>query len=160
MRLSEIGRTVRARREEIGLTQHRLAKLSGLSRATINQLENGTLSDLGVVKLASLLELMSLTLNATRRHAKARGLRMASRTASVSYREALDIKTLVQALTTGRVPSGYEAHLCALIDEAPLSLIVQMVEDAARQSRVPARQIWRHLTKLAAGYASPRQAWH
>ncbi len=160
MRLSEIGQAVRARREALGLTQLRLGKFADLSRVTINQLENGTLSDLGVVKLVSLLELLNLTLNATPGHQKTRGLRMASRTASVSYRKALDIKTLVQALTTGTVPSGYEAHLCTLIDEGPLSVIIQTVEGVARQSQVPARQIWRHLMNFATKYASPRRAWN
>jgi DNA-binding XRE family transcriptional regulator len=42
---------VKVRREALGLSQQALGRLAGLSRATINQLERGTLRDLGVAKL-------------------------------------------------------------------------------------------------------------
>lgn len=51
MELREIGTKVQARRLEVGLLQEHVAKLSGLSRVTINQLENGTLKDLGFSRL-------------------------------------------------------------------------------------------------------------
>jgi DNA-binding XRE family transcriptional regulator len=84
MNLHEIGTLVRERRDTLGLSQDRLAKLAGLSRATINQLETGALMDLGVIKLACLLELVGLTFEAHARTTPHRGLLMASRTASVS----------------------------------------------------------------------------
>jgi transcriptional regulator with XRE-family HTH domain len=55
MNLTEIGQRIRDRREELGLSQDRLAKLGGLSRVTINQLETGSIGDLGVSKLLNLL---------------------------------------------------------------------------------------------------------
>ena len=64
MNLHEIGKLVRERRDTLGLSQDRLAKLAGLSRATINQLETGALVDLGEIKLACLLELVGLTFEA------------------------------------------------------------------------------------------------
>ena len=67
MDLRRIGSQVRARRSELGLSQDRLAKLGGLSRATINQLEMGTLKDLGVAKLAVVMELVGLHLSASQR---------------------------------------------------------------------------------------------
>ena len=60
--LQQIGVLVRRRREDLGLSQQRLAKLADLSRATINQLETGVLVDLGVRKLAGLLDLLGLAL--------------------------------------------------------------------------------------------------
>jgi DNA-binding XRE family transcriptional regulator len=42
----ELGHAVNSRRADMGLTQAALAKLSGLSRATVNQVENGTVKDL------------------------------------------------------------------------------------------------------------------
>lgn len=45
MDLQAIGRLIQARRLTLGLSQQRLARLAGLSRATINQLENGSLVD-------------------------------------------------------------------------------------------------------------------
>ncbi|MGS0758087.1 helix-turn-helix transcriptional regulator, partial [Roseateles sp. GG27B] len=47
MNLAEIGHLLRARRTALGLSQARLAAMSGLSRATIIQLESGSLVDLG-----------------------------------------------------------------------------------------------------------------
>ena len=88
MNLHEIGTLVRERRDTLGLSQDRLAKLAGLSRATINQLETGALVDLGVIKLACLLELVGLTFEAHARATPHRGLLMASRTASVSYKSS------------------------------------------------------------------------
>lgn len=51
MQLYEIGQAVAKRRTELDLTQAQLARLAGLSRLTVNQLENGKLTDLGVNKL-------------------------------------------------------------------------------------------------------------
>ena len=58
MNLNEIGQRTRDRREELGLSQARLAKLVGLSRVTINQLETGAIGDLGVSKLLNLLNVL------------------------------------------------------------------------------------------------------
>ena len=60
MNLNSIGQIVQRRRQALGLSQARLAKLSGLSRATINQLETGTLVDLGASKLIVLLDLLGI----------------------------------------------------------------------------------------------------
>lgn len=51
----KIGQLVQTRREALGLSQARLALLAGLSRATINPLENGSLVDLGAAKLLALI---------------------------------------------------------------------------------------------------------
>ena len=50
MNLRSLGELVRTRRTELGLSQAQLGHLCHLSRTTINLLENGTLSDLGVVE--------------------------------------------------------------------------------------------------------------
>jgi transcriptional regulator with XRE-family HTH domain len=160
MNLRELGGLVRYRRESVGLSQERLARLSGLSRATINQLENGTLVDLGVSKLANLMDLLGLQLEAnpckpTSRHA----LRMASRTASVSYRTPIGTRQLADALTTGELPPNLIAHVSTFLDEAPLSLVVSAVEEAARSRGVPPKRIWQHLAHWAHEFRSPRAAW-
>lgn len=51
MNLVEIRDEIQNKRGEAGLLQEHLAKFVGLSRVTINQLENGTLRDLGYTKL-------------------------------------------------------------------------------------------------------------
>lgn len=161
MKLSEMGRRVRERREALGLSQERLAKLSGLSRATVNQLENGTLVELGVTRLMALLDLMGLELSAGVRSTRPqRGLRMASRTASVSYRKTLQPDALAHALASGELPSDLRPHLATLLDEAPLPIIVSAVEEAALQEQVPPKLMWRHLYRWAQSLHSPRTAWN
>ena len=159
MNLHEIGKLVRERRDTLGLSQDRLAKLAGLSRATINQLETGALVDLGVIKLACLLELVGLTFEAHARTTPHRGLLMASRTASVSYRTRLDAAQLAKALVTGEVPPGLLPHVATFLDEAPLPLVVSAVEEAAKRGRVPPKRIWQHVVRWASEIDSPRRVW-
>lgn len=159
MQLTEIGAAVRARREALGLSQHGLAKLAGLSRATVNQLERGSLRDLGIAKLTRLLGLLGLALDAKQARTPPRGLWTASRAASVSYKRTLDPGSLARALASGDIPPGLEPHLAALLDEVPLPLVVRAVEEAARQERVPPRRIWRHLARWAAELRSPRRVF-
>jgi transcriptional regulator with XRE-family HTH domain len=75
---------VRTRREGLGLSQARLARLSARSRATIKQLETGTIVDLGVTRLAHLPDLLRLSLRAEHEASRSRGLQAISQTASVS----------------------------------------------------------------------------
>jgi transcriptional regulator with XRE-family HTH domain len=159
MNLHEIGKLVRERRDTLGLSQDRLAKLAGLSRATINQLETGALVDLGVIKLACLLELVGLTFEAHARTTPHRGLLMASRTASVSYRTQLDAAQLAKALATGEVPPGLLPHVATFLHEAPLPLVVSAVEEAAKRGRVPPKRIWQHVVRWASEINSPRRVW-
>lgn len=159
MNLPEIGHLVRERRGSLGLSQQRLARLSGLSRATVNQLENGTLVDLGVSKLAHLMDLIGLQLEAGACTRARHGLRMASRSASVSYRTRLDADRLARALATGDLPANLVAHVSTFIDEAPLPVVVSAIEEAARIRGVPPKRIWRHLTRWAHELRSPRPAW-
>ncbi len=60
--LDEIGRTVASARNAAGLRQSDLAAKAGLSRATIDALENGRASDLGVSKLSRILAVLGLEL--------------------------------------------------------------------------------------------------
>jgi transcriptional regulator with XRE-family HTH domain len=66
MRLLEIGNRIRSERRRKGLTQARLAEEAGLSRATLNGLENGTVRELGFHKLDALLGILGLELAPTR----------------------------------------------------------------------------------------------
>ncbi len=160
MSLVELGSLVRARREALGLSQHRLAQMAGLSRTTINLLETGKLTDLGIAKVNELLEIVGLSLHAeVHKNPLPNAALMASRTASVSYRDPLTPEELIEALATGKIPPGRDAHLATLIDEAPLSLVVSSVELAARQSAIPPKHIWKHVSEWARAFHSPRKAW-
>ena len=158
MNLREVGLLVRERRETLGLSQDRLAKMAGLSRATINQLETGTLVDLGVTKLASLLDLVGLEFEANARAPK-HGLLMASRTASVSYKEQLDAGRLAKALVTGEVPAELLPHVATFLDETPLPLVVSAVEEAAKRGHIPPKRVWQNVLRWASDLHSPRRVW-
>jgi transcriptional regulator with XRE-family HTH domain len=77
--------------------QDTLAKLSGLSHATVNQVENGTINDLSLTRASKLLEVLGLFISVAAprpRHlknmdAKSSALDLAARTAGVSYRLAM-----------------------------------------------------------------------
>ena len=89
MKSADIGHLVRKSRHVLGISQARLAKLSGFSRATISQLETGTIGDLGAVKLMGLLDLLGVRLNGTAQRAAHNALQPVSQTASLSYKHRL-----------------------------------------------------------------------
>lgn len=62
MRLLEIGNRIRSERRTKGLTQARLAEAAGLSRATLNGLEKGTVRELGFHKVDAILGILGLEL--------------------------------------------------------------------------------------------------
>lgn len=159
MNLIEIGQRIRDRREELGLSQDRLARLGGLSRVTVNQLETGLIGELGASKLLHLLDLLGLTLDARTRVTQGHALRMACRTASVSYKRALSPREFSRALAYGTLPTEITPHVATLLDEAPLQIIVSAVEEAALQEHVAPKAIWRHVIKWAQVLQSPRKEW-
>lgn len=145
MQLAEIGALVHTRRASLGLSQQRLASLARLSRATINQLERGTLKDLGVAKLIALAGLLGIDISAQPKPVKANGLLMAAVTSGVSYRRQLDEDVLARALGSGEIPPGFRAQVGALLEEAPLEILVKAVEESAQREGVPAKKIWEHV---------------
>lgn len=159
MNLASIGQLVQRRRQVLGLSQARLAKLSGLSRATINQLETGTIVDLGAAKLIVLLDLLGLALDASQRPPRGNALALASRTASVSYKEVLEPQTLAAAMVDGHLPARITPHVASLLDEAPLPIIVGAVEEVARNTQCPSKTLWKHLLQWAHDLQSPRTVW-
>ncbi len=159
MNLTDIGHLVLARRDALGMSQARLARLCGLSRATINQLENGSLVDLGAAKLLALLQLLGIDLVTQATSPRAHALTSLSQTASVSYKSELTPEALSAALTSGTLPADLVAHMSTLLDEAPLSLIVASVEEVAQSTQTPPKMLWKHLVNWAQALHSPRSAW-
>ena len=157
--LSNLGTLIRERREALGLTQSRLARLSGLSRQTLVGLEAGALSDLGFNRVAHLLSVLGLGLEPPSQAARSRkrGLWMAAKNASVSTAREVPPDTLGHALVSGSVPKGCAAHLTHLLDEAPLPLVVMAVEEAAANEGVAPKAVWRNVAKLARSLAVHRQ---
>lgn len=69
MNFAETGILLREARQKAGLTQATLATRLGMSRATISQLENGTIEELGVRKLANLCDRLGLEISVRPRRA-------------------------------------------------------------------------------------------
>lgn len=159
MNLVEIGQLVHARRTTLGLSQARLAALGGLSRATINQLENGTLVDLGAAKLLALLDLLGIGINAATRKRHIHALLALSQTASVSYRTTLQPQELAESLVKGTLPESITPHVATLLDEAPLPLIVAAVEEVAVAQHCAPKALWKSLVQWAQDLHSPRSVW-
>lgn len=159
MDIQTVGKAVRERREALGLTQDRLAKLAELSRQTVQRLEAGTIKDLGFQRMVSLLAVLGLCFDRVSLDArkKKRGLWMAAKTSSVSYMGDLTEEMLQHILATGETPVGFEAHIGHLLDEAPVSLVVMAVEEAARQEHRPPAEIWLNVAKLARKHSDERK---
>ena len=130
-----------------------------MSRATINQLENGALVDLGATKLIALLDLVGIHLDAGTSKSQLHALQSLSQTASVSYKTVLDPEALAAALIDGELPVLISPQVATLLDEAPLSLIVAAVEEVAGQSQQAPKLLWKHLIAWAHLLQSPRPVW-
>ena len=159
MNLADIGRLVHTRRTALGLSQARLALMSGLSRATINQLETGSLVDLGAAKLIALLDLVGINLDAGARKGHQGALQSVSQSASVSYKTLLSPAALAAALVDGTLPKQLTPHIATLLDEVPMSLIVAAVEEVAAASSISPKLLWKHVFNWAKDLHSPRGVW-
>lgn len=160
MRLSEIGQRVREQRQALGLTQEQLARLSELSRTTINQMENGTLVDLGYAKLSQLLAVLGLDLQAKSATGLDHALTVAARTASTSYKNTLTPETLAEMLASGQAPQEYRPHLMTLLDETPLPVVVKAIHEVAQRSpSVTPRKMMKHMAKWADEFHTYRAVW-
>lgn len=131
MRIQELGRAIRDARTARGLTQAELAAAAGLSRNTLNRLENGLFPDLGIRKAGAILEKlgMELTVKAVKQKPhKPDFVSMACTSAGVSFKKQLTSEELVHALLSGKATPGKEAHFIVLLEEAPAALLKGLVE--------------------------------
>jgi transcriptional regulator with XRE-family HTH domain len=62
LKLHSIGSQIASRRKALGLTQSALAQKAGVSRATLESLENGRSGELGFSKVANILLVLGLEL--------------------------------------------------------------------------------------------------
>jgi len=150
LNLEELGQAIRRARLARGLTQSQLAHTAGLTRVTINQLENGLIRELGVRKLSALLSQLDMTLSIDtlpdRRPSDY--LRLASTTASVSFKTPLTEEELQRALLTGKVPAARRAHIRTLLEEAPSTLLEGLIAQVSRFAK-PGK-VERNVARIAA----------
>ncbi|MFZ6767750.1 helix-turn-helix transcriptional regulator [Undibacterium sp. Di26W] len=159
MKLHEIGAQVKEKRIELGLTQAQVAKLAGLSRTTINQLESGVLPDLGYSKLLNLLAILGLDMDAKPSKGISKALEIAARTASTSYSMMLSSSTLENILAAGIAPVEYHPHLMTLLEETPLPIVVKAIQEASMATHTSTRTIMRNVSKFARDLHIYRKVW-
>lgn len=154
----------------MGLTQDRLARLSGLSRSTVNAAEKQSIGNLSLVKAVALLESIGLSMNVSatclggatfRKTAppSRSALERAAATASVSYAQAMTAKQLEMALATAEAPQSFRPHLHVLLDEAPVSLLAKVVDEIHAENALPRAQVWRRMRNLAHELRCYRLLW-
>ena len=158
MNLAQIGGEVQSKRMQAGLLQEHLARLAGLSRVTINQLENGTLKDLGYTKLKAVMDILGLNMETVRPTGLKSALAVAARSVSTSYRDILTPDMLSMFLRSGQAPEQFQPHLMALLDETPLPVVVKAVTEVATPD-VPAKKIMKHLGLWAKEWKVHRTVW-
>lgn len=137
MRVQELGYEIRQARMRRGMTQATLARDSGISRVTLNQLESGLFPDLGIRKVQLLLENLGLELALAENSAQRSPdfIHMASTSASVSFRETLSDEELIRILLTGKVPTNRRPHIRALIEEASPKMLQGLAEEVGRWTK-------------------------
>ena len=149
MLIQELGRAIRKGRNARGLTQAELAARAGLSLNTLNRLENGLFPDLGIKKAEAILGKLGMELNikAAKSKKKPDFVAMACTSASVSFKKQLTPDELIHALLSGKVPTGKEAHLITLLDEAPPGLLKGLIGQVG--SWVKPGKVERNLARIA-----------
>lgn len=165
--MSELGKALATRRSQMGLTQSALATLSGLTRQTINQMENGTIGDLSLNRAERLANAVGLTLRVEQPSAgkgasasrRASMLSRAARTASVSFAAPLPPAGLRKILVEGTVPPRHVPHVHALLDDAPVSLLAALAEEMHRDAGMPPQAVWQRFRQLAHQVKSRRDLW-
>src|SRR5688500_4218465 len=131
MRIPELGQALRTARTAQGLTQAELAAAAGLTRNTLNRIENGLFPDLGIRKASALLQKLGLDLEVKAMKSKPTKpdfIEMACASAGVSFKRQLTSDELVQALLSGKAPKDKHAHFIVLLEEAPPALLNGLVQ--------------------------------
>jgi len=148
MRLIEIGHRLRQARQSLGLTQAYVARASGVSRATLVELENGLVRDLGIAKVLAIADVVGMTLKATPapRRAGRDFPALATKAANVGFRTPILEADLLRAFLTGTVSAKARPHLRRLLEDSPPEMIRGLLDEIAGWSK-PGR-LSRNVEKL------------
>jgi Predicted transcriptional regulators len=104
--VSELGALLRKARSDIGLSQGDVARMTGLSRQTINYAEQGRVG-LGADSLLDLMGLLGIRFEQSAEDERA--LALLAKTASVSYRETLPVSQVLSDSQTESITAGLDS---------------------------------------------------
>jgi len=76
-------------------------------------------------------------------------LELAAQTASTSYARPLPPEVLRDALLTGQMPDEFAPHIGTLLEEAPISLLVKVVEQLNAENEQPWERVWAVMEEFA-----------
>ncbi len=154
-----MGNVVRQARRAAGLSQKELARLAGISRATLNYLENEPDSDMGAIKLLHVLDVLGVRLVLEQPASSADAAAVAAAIGALPRAERIPVPVLVESLITGRQPIGHEAALARFLDQAPMAAVVAAVRLAAAHDGMAPKAAWKHAVLLAAAAGCTRTEW-
>jgi hypothetical protein len=163
----ELARTARTRRLEIGLSIDAMADLAGVPLAVVDQIENAGGGDLRVLDVAAVLGVLGLGLMLPRAHpplkrsgdSEMSPLSIAARTASTSYRHKATPEAVKVALARGSVDEAFVVHVATLLDEAPVSLLAEAVEQVHAEDGISRELIWGNMRQIARQLRVRRPLW-
>jgi transcriptional regulator with XRE-family HTH domain len=163
---SELSHIVRARRTEMGLTQATVARLCGLSRATVNQIEAGNIRDLSLSRTANLLAVLGVSIVFSAfRHASVSGkprmsaMQRAAQSASVSFKTSLPIDVLEEALSNATVPDRFAHHLNEVLESSSVALLADLVNEVHEARNLERKKVWDNMRQLAKELGTRREMW-
>ena len=138
-----------------------MADLVELSRATVNELENGKLKDLSSHRIERVANELGFAVGlvGTRRPKDKSALDAAARVASVPYTTELPASVLFDSIKDGVVPPGYIPHLRTLLQEAPIATLADVADELQQLHHVPKADTWKHMRMLASVLKCNRRLW-
>lgn len=162
MKVAAVGSVVRSYRKASGISQKELAARVGISRATLNYLESGRDIEIGAAKLLALLDVLSIpfsmptdvdgsgdddTIDELLKGISGKGGKKMPR------------KILIEAMTTGRVPIGFESQVEQVLETAPEPTVLALVRATSAASGLSAQAVWKNGRNLAKAVGSARKGW-
>lgn len=161
MELAQLGMTIRGARVASGISQAQLARMVGVSRATINYAEQGR-SAIGADTLLRILRPLGLGITSThfqRVNDDAPAIDFLAASSSVSFKESIPPDEVQRALLSGQLEVHWIPHIATIIDEASDALLLRAVREVSLNKSVPASSLWRNLKSLALAVNSPNPRW-
>lgn len=162
--MADAGRLIRAYRKASGLSQKDLARMGGVSRATLNYLESGREEvEVGAGKLFALMAALGITLNlpaGVERPADDAILEAAVKQHGGRGKARLTVPLLLEALASGAVPPGADAGLKSFLDTAPAAEVIVAVRTASARSGNPPKEVWGKARSLGKALHCEKGPWH